>query len=174
MYPQLRIAVGVVIIWLILVEPLSAGIGTTTGGERGLWTEGRYAVIVARVTRVVEMNVHEDRGTHTVTLAPLATLAGSIDPTAAESVSATLYAGDTGTKIRVAPSAGELVMAVVQVSKDAANRWFIVSDICTFMPNRSALEVIDGLGDRRVTETANRLREARARARHDEKRNEKQ
>ena len=46
-------------------------------------------------------------------------------------------------------------MAVVSEGK------FIISDSCTFMPDDSPLVVINGLGDKSVRETIDRLRKVR-------------
>lgn len=44
----------------------------------------------------------------------------------------------------------------------ATDQYAIVADICTFMPEKRALVVIDGLGDPRVLETLKKVQEARA------------
>ena len=152
---------GALALTLATVFPAAAGLGTTTGRERGLWTDGRYAVVVARVRSVANLDVHGDAGTHAVALEPLATLAGGFDPSGAAQISARLYVGATGTTIRSAPPAGATVLAVLQLPEKPEQDAFIVSDICTFMPDRAALVVVEGLADARVAATVARLREAR-------------
>jgi hypothetical protein len=152
---------GTIVLAFAAASPAAAGLGTTTGRERGLWTHGRYAVVVARVGSVADLDVHRDAGTHAVVLEPLATLAGALDPGVAPQLSARLYVGGTGTTIRSAPPAGATVLAVLQLPEKPEQEAFIVSDICTFMPDRASLVVVDGVGDARVAATVARLRAAR-------------
>jgi hypothetical protein len=152
----------------LFVPGVVAGLGTTTGRERGRWKEDRYAVVVARITDIADAENADGVGLHTANLHPLATLAGAIDPSAAPVLRATFYVGQPTTP--ASPPTGSTVLAVIQLvggqeaeKGQAADEAFIVSDYCRFMPDNSPLVVIDGLGDRRVLETLQRLQEVRAR-----------
>lgn len=161
----------VVIAITALAMPVMAGLGTITGKEWGLWTEDRTSVIAATI-RDVRKWEGGDYGQYRATLVPLATLAGSLDPSLNPQLPVQFYVSDLTSSIRLSkplPKDGSTVLAVVQMPKPQnADRekpaGFIVSDICTFMPDGSALVPIDGLGDAKVAETLKKIQVARANA----------
>lgn len=154
-----RYFIIILLIWMFCAT-CYGGMETTTGKERGLWGEGGYSVIIARVLKTSELPPEPDQGTHRLALEPLALLAGSIDPSSDRILDVTMYArGQTSTQL--VPHIGGVVIAVV------SRKNFIVSDLCTFMPGRSALVQVDGLGDRRVIETIKAIRDAREEAKTD-------
>ena len=137
---------------------------TTTGREPGLWTDGNYCVVVGTIHEI-RRNTADNRVQ--ASLVPKATLAGSFDPSLHPQVRVDFRTGTTSS-IRHVPAKGATVLAVIRwgmaVEEGSHTRkanW-IVSDLCTFMPDRSALVVITGLDDPRVAQTLERIREARA------------
>ena len=155
-----------------LTNTTLGGLGTTTGKERGLWTDGRYSVIVATMHDIHPPD-KKAYGPHAARLAPLATLAGGFDCSLHPALPVRFYVGQ-GTSVRRStplPKDGATVMAVIQMPKpregepeDPNPEGFIVSDICTFMPGKSSFVAIDSLADPRVTETLKKIQEARANA----------
>ena len=155
---------------LLMLAPLSqcrAGITTVTGAEATLWTEERTSLIIARVLSV------ESRGKSkfAAALIPIATLAGSLDPTSMAQLDVRFIAGSWGTSIRAAPARDALVMAVVRLDlmqgdEKTPSNW-VVSAVCAFMPEKSSLVELRTLDDPRVAETVERVRKARAADKHD-------
>ena len=91
---------------------------------------------------------------------------GTLDPSAHPTLPTVFYAGKAIGAIERAPQNGDLVMAVVKLERPVDTNTgvstFIFSDICTFMPGKSAMVVLKSLEDAVVTETLKRLQEARA------------
>lgn len=143
-----------------------AALPTTTGSERNLWDQAGYAVVVARVEEIAELN-QEDRlekhASHTATLVPLATIAGILDPSAHPKLMVTLNVGSFATAVRSAPPRDAWVLAVIEPGP------MVAADICTFMPDNAGVVVIDGPADKRVAETLKRIQEAREKGRAEEK-----
>jgi hypothetical protein len=161
-----NLALVAVTILAIAVRPGLAGLGTTTGKERERWTTDRYNVVVASI-RGIEKTKDDGAPPYRATISPLATLAGSLDPSAHPDIPVTFYVSDMTSSIRRSvplPKDGATVLAVVQMSKSDGDTvsGFIVSDICTFMPDESALVEIKGLDDPRVIATLKKLQAARA------------
>lgn len=148
---------------VIFSMPCRAGLVTTTGGERGLWTEGQYSVLAARIREIHQAEGDAGRfGVWVATLEPLAVFAGTFDPSERPWFQVSVCIGGAGTSIQDAPpKKGATILAVLQ------NGNFIVSDVCWFMPDHSAMVEIKGLGDPRVMETIKAIHDAREHAKPD-------
>jgi hypothetical protein len=156
---SVRVAFLVAMAAMLNASDCCAALQGTTGSERKLWEEGEYAVVVARVEQIVELSREEllkNHATHSAVLAPMATIAGRLDPSVHRELSVNLNIGPHVSSVSHAPPHGACVLAVI------AQESIVVADICTFMPDNSALVVIDGPGDKRVAETLKRIQEARA------------
>jgi len=142
------------------------GIGTIRGSEWELWTKDRYCVIVCTVEGIVDQPRGDPGPTHQLNVVPMATLAGQFDPTETRAMSFFLYAGVEGTSIRTVPPVGATIMAVVcpgiLVGENEVPSNWVVSDICRFMPQGSAICVVKDLNDPQILRTIERIREARA------------
>ena len=142
-----------------------AGIGMITGNERGVWTDidGRYAVVLGKLT-----DVEKGRGPNewAARFSPLMTLAGVFDPTERTGIPVSFYVEMRTSSVRELPPKGHegsLVIAVLGIhDKEQGNtKTFIVSDICTFMPDGSSLVVITGLDDPELVETIKKVQDGR-------------
>src|SRR5688572_8389302 len=140
-------------------------IGKTTGREWGRWTEDKYSVIVAHVH---EVKPPEGEGylPHAATLKPRATLAGTLDPSVHVFLPVRFFASSMTSSISEPPRENDLILAVVRVGvpqgeEQEISNW-IVSNICTFMPNASAIAKVKGMDDPLVLETLEKLQAARA------------
>ena len=140
---------------IFLTRAAPGGTAVTRGSERDLWKSERYALVVAVVRDIVRLPRGDDSGSHRATFEPLATLAGSLDPSAKRTLEVTFEGEVPSSSIHQAPKKGAMVLAVI----DRGNR--VVPDFCEFMPGFSSLVTIDGLGDKRVAETIERLQLAR-------------
>ena len=139
---------------------------TTTGKEWRLWTEGGFSVVVGTIHDTKEEAPDGDLR-YRATLKPLATLAGSFDPSLHATLPVTFYTGKAISSIERPPAgdgANVLVVLRYQAPEDErqAPSWIIVADICTFMPDQSALVIITGPDDLKVAATLKKLQEARA------------
>ncbi len=161
--PRLQIFLAILLLSCVLFAPCSGGgLLVTTGKEWHQWTEGGYSVIAARVREVRQAPGDAgEAGSYFAVLEPLAVFAGSLDPSEHATIRVSMYVGQGGTSIESPPKQGSMVLAVVQWGN------FIVSDICTFMPDQSALAEVTGLGDPRVIETLKKIQDARAHAEPD-------
>lgn len=149
---------------MFFAGPATAGLGTTTGREWKLWTLGHYGVILAKVVSVEPVPAQPRE--HRAVLEPLATVAGSFDPSERQARTFRVFISQWGTTITTAPPKGAIIMAVVRTGVLAYDEripsdW-IVPDICKFMPEDKALVVIKGLDDPRVLETLRKIQDARA------------
>jgi hypothetical protein len=157
--------IAVIVLLLALANVATAGLGTTTGKEPGRWTDDQYNVVVGVITNVQRVR-GEGYQPYQATISPRATLGGTLDPSLHSSLPVRFYVSELTSSINRPPPEGATVMAVVQfLPKEAPGQQdagFIVSDLCTFMPDRSALVVIKGLDDPRVAETLKKLQDARA------------
>ncbi|MGH7179526.1 MAG: hypothetical protein ACREJC_19275, partial [Tepidisphaeraceae bacterium] len=107
-----------------------------------------------------------DYGLHEGVFLPAATLAGKFDASLHPRLNVRLQIGGHGSSIKSAPALNARVMAVISTGNTWADEvvpsdW-IVESICLFMPNHSALVVIDGFDDPRVAETLKKIQAARA------------
>jgi hypothetical protein len=122
-----------------------------------LWSENDVMLVIARVvddgSRV--LNADNVGGNAFAVLEPLALLAGPGDPSATPNLKVTFYYGPGAENIHDIPPKGALILAVVMEKN------FIISDTCTFMPEGSPLVVLNGFGDRKITDTIDRLRKVR-------------
>jgi hypothetical protein len=93
-------------------------------------------------------------------LAPLATLAGSFDPSLNPRLQLPFWANQSGTMITVVPKSGDTVIAVIRPwnGKDHITR-----HACPFMPdkNGASLVVIKDLADPKVLEVLKKIQAAR-------------
>jgi hypothetical protein len=143
-----------------------AGLGTTTGRERKLWTTYRYSVIVAKI-RDVREGKGEGYQAHHATLLPVATIAGTLDPSVTPSLDVRFYRSDLTSSIKgELPKDGAIVLAAVIMGRHHADETepsdWVDSDLVAFMPNRSGLVVIKGLDDPLVAETLQKIQAVRA------------
>jgi len=141
------------------------GLGTLTGKEARLWTDGHVSVIIATVADVAK-GQGEGYQPHNVRLIPKGTLAGTFDSSLHPSLNVRVYVSDLTSSVNVAPRSGTTVLAVIETDalqgeETRPSNW-IRSDICTFMPDKSALVIIKSMDDPRVAETLKRLQDARA------------
>jgi hypothetical protein len=144
-------------------DPARAGLGTTIGNERGLWTTYRYSVIAATI-RDVRPNADPSQPNR-ATLLPIATFAGTLDPSLNPKLEVRFYVGDRTSSVKGLPPDGATVLVAVIVGRHHADEkegsdW-IDSDLVAFMPNQSALVVIKGIDDPLVTQTLEKIRVAR-------------
>lgn len=154
----------IVCVVITLGSTTFAGIGTITGVESGTWNDDRTVVVVGRLTSIRGDRQDEYR---VAKFGPLLCLAGLFDPTATASLDVRFYIGDqSSSNSYPGPTDDSLVLVVMRLSvelKEGPTN-IIVSDWCTFMPDRAGLVVLKGLDDPRLRETILRLREARAKA----------
>jgi hypothetical protein len=134
-----------------------AGIGFFTGGERGLWDQDRYSVVVGKISDI-RLAPGVKFGGYFATLRPTASLCGNLDPSLYPSLTVGFESGVQETSIQQTPTDGATVIAVVVQEE---NRAGIISDYCKFMPGASSLVIIRGLDDPKVAETLKRLQAAR-------------
>jgi hypothetical protein len=123
--------------------------------EPRIWTEGEFSVVVVRVKGVGkrEWDADDVPGNAWMTVEPLATLAGSFDPSADRRLKVTFYEyGDE----RGLPRQGTVAVAVFRTKA------FVVNEDCDFMPNGVGIMEITGFGDAKLLQTINTLREERA------------
>lgn len=147
---------------------VSAGTGHIAGGEDKLWrADGGLCVVVARVLNVTELpKIRDDGTTHVARLQVLANLAGYFDPS--QDVSFDVDIASDPVSVNEIPASGATVIAVLEhsfVNYDKSKpRMAVVPATCRFMPgeNGSPLAVVTGLGDRRVAQTLDAIRKARA------------
>jgi len=140
------------------------GFGTISGKERGFWTEDRTSVVVGTIGAIHARQVGEPQE-YQAMFVPLATLAGSLDPSLRRVLDVRFFAGSDYSSIDRLPANGAIVVAVVQLDRFQADErepsnW-IVSDLCLFMPKHSGLVVVDGLNDPRVAETLKKIQGTR-------------
>ena len=133
-----------------------AGTSVVSGREPGFWSgPPEHAVVIARVyDEARHVKGAESDRSFEMTIEPLATLAGSFDPSQHAKLKVGFYVGTSS--IPDAPAEGDLIMIVLEGGN------FIVSDVCQFMPHNLPLVVIDGLSDPRVHDTLKKIRDARA------------
>jgi hypothetical protein len=132
--------------------------------------------MVGDVTFVPESR-QRDIPNYAIALKPIAVLAGVLDPGGVSTpLKAHAHIGSYGTNNREPPRKDAMAIIVLQIvtpdspgdggepqKKPApSDSYFIVSDICTFMPDpRGSICEVTGLNDRRVIETIEKLRDAR-------------
>ena len=154
----------------IVTQYILGGLGTFTGREQGAWTEDRNSVVIAKIEDIEELDAKLDHGTHHATIHPIATIAGTLDPSLYSTLDVRFYVSDMTSSIKRSkplPKNGDLVLVVISLAapptKDETSpkNGFIISDICTFMPNDSSLVELKGFDDSRVMETLERLRKVR-------------
>jgi hypothetical protein len=139
-------------LWL---SPARAGQAVRSGREPRFWTEWHRALVIARVrTEAAHVDGADSKFYMHMAIEPIATLAGTFDPSEHPSQDVEFYVGTP--TIPNAPGEGEYIMIVLE------DGHFIVSDECEFMPHGLPLVVIDGLGDPRVHDTLKKARDARA------------
>jgi hypothetical protein len=165
-----RICIEAAVILLsVYLTPVKAGVEMLDGRESKIWAKGAAYLIVARVTKVLALDGKEDDATHLITLDPIFTVAGEFDPATHPQVEARLYVvPNSDVWVPVAPSKDSILLALIiegSIGGDA-NRPFpwVSPDICLFMPDRRGLITLHDLNDKRITETLERIREARAEA----------
>jgi hypothetical protein len=141
------------------------GYGRISGKEFGLWTDDHCVVAVVRVESAVDLKRTEGAN-YSITVTPLATLAGNLDPTEIRTLTLSTYVGGVTSSIKAPPQEGSLVIAVlylnVLVGDDTDRTNVIFCETAEFMPNRAGMCSIEGLNDPKVRETIERLRDARA------------
>jgi hypothetical protein len=150
---------------LAIAHRSSGGVGTLTGREPRIWNEGNISVIAATVAEVTK-GEGEGHQPYRATLVPLATLAGSFDPSLRPALRVRFYVSSLTSSVENAPPNGATVLAVIETSaihgdETTASDW-VRSDVCRFMPDGSALVVLKDLNDPRLGETLKRLQDARA------------
>ena len=149
-----------------LSRPAWGGLAEIDAGGEGVFTEYRCSVIVAKVDKLWKVaSPDSDIKNHAI-LSPLATLAGTFDPSLHSSLPVEFYSDGVTSSIKDPPKQGATVLAVIRyqvlIHGDPDPRNLIVSEVCRFMPGNSALVVIKGMDDTRVNETLRKLQEARA------------
>jgi hypothetical protein len=145
-----------------------AGTGHVSGGEDDLWrTNGGLCVVVARVLDVKELpKPRVDGTTHTARLQVFANIAGYFDPSHAANLEVDIVYDPVS--VNEIPRSGAMVIAVLEHScidyDEKRPNMAVVPAVCAFMPGDtgSPLSVISGLSDRRVADTLDAIRRARA------------
>jgi hypothetical protein len=151
------------------VSLTNGAIGMINGGDSGLWDRGAYFLVVARVVEVravVKKDGEREDATHILTLEPICTLAGVFDPSRQRQFEARLAAYPNSSSVHEAPAKDSLIMVVILTAgadDDPHVLPVVTPEICTFMPDKSALVAVHDLNDKLITETAKRVRDARAR-----------
>jgi hypothetical protein len=156
-----RPAIPTLIVCLIAAAAY-AGVSTYTGTD---WTPsqtGRFCIIAARVERVTVGDMGNDKP-HVILLRPFATLAGNFDPSLHPTLEVDCYTAPNSS-IRKLPGQDSTVLAAVALSDptDPADKHYVVSAWCTFMPEQSALVEINGLDDPLYASTLEKLQKERA------------
>lgn len=141
-----------------------AGLGTITGKEAEGWDSGYYNVVVGTI-HDVQKEQDQPPERHRALLVPRATLGGTFDCSLHPKLPVTFYIGAATSSVTRIPPEGASVLVLIQFlpgenGQTAAG--FIFSDICTFMPDKSAMVVINGMDDPRLVDTLKRLQDARA------------
>jgi hypothetical protein len=133
------------------------GYGVCTGRERGFWRADQHSVVVAKVlSDATHVETPSSKHYYKMSIEPVATLAGAFDVSRQAKIEVGFYIG--GPNIDHAPPKDAFILIVLEQPA------FIISDDCEFMPDHSALVIVDGLSDRRVHETLDKIRDARAHA----------
>jgi len=160
---------------VLFCAPAIAGHAIRDGSEGELFGKDRYSVIVARVAHVwvaKSTDPVDPRDRDMIELAPLATLAGTFDPSVNPTATFGYFSNDISSSIKAPPKEGAIILTVVRdqilIHEDPTPRNVIVSDTCTFMPGGSALLTIKSLDDPAVSQTLERLQKARAIAKRKE------
>jgi hypothetical protein len=139
--------------------------GTITGKEAEGWDTGAFNVVVGTLDEV-QRDGPKELNRYSGTFLPSATLGGTFDPSLHPKLPVRFYVGKANSSIEAPPPARAVVIAVIVTgmlhADEAQPSNWIRSDICTFMPNQSALVVIKGLDDPRTFETLKKLQDARA------------
>lgn len=136
-----------------------------TGVEPGVWTDGRYSVVVGCVRDIKPWGGLET-DQYQATFLPLLRLAGTLDPSVSAKLRVRFFALSDRTSIKQLPPEGATVLAVVRAqvrrAKEPTLSDWIVPDTCTFMPDMSAMVTLRDERDPRISDTLRRLQGARA------------
>jgi hypothetical protein len=150
----------------VLSRAASAGLGEIDPSGEGVFTEYHCSVIVAKVQKLWRVTAPDGDVKDHAILLPLATIAGTFDASLHPSLPVEFYSDGVTSSIKSPSKQGATVLAVIRyqvlVRNDSVPRNLIVSEVCKFMPDRSALVTVDGLNDPVVTETLHRIQAARA------------
>ena len=158
--------VNCVLLTASFLPSASAGRGTNYGDEKWLW-ESSF-LIVARVSEVRAVDPkkdHDSEASHILTLEPLATIAGHLDPSQQAGLQVSLYTDPFGSTVFKAPKKGALILAVIcpgNVEGDENRPNFCVSpEVCRFMPDKAGYVVVHDMADKIIYDTMKKLREIR-------------
>jgi hypothetical protein len=141
-----------------------AALRRTSAGDPDVWERRDYSVVIATITDVQKKG--EGYVPYTASLAPIATIAGRLDPSLRSSVAVSFYVSSLTSSIPAPPQEGALVLAAVERVSDPdrekpASFW-VDSNVCPFMPDDAGIVTLKDLNDPRIAQTLQRIRDARA------------
>jgi hypothetical protein len=145
------------------------GIITSDGTERGYWNSTGVVyceiVKVEVVHKVSEINGHPaPSSTITVVLKPIATLAGTIDPSTQSTIRAYAEFGFGWSAMLDPPTEGSKAVVVI----DRYEKGFsIPNGGVLYMPDKVAITEVKDFDDPKVTKTIDNLRKLRGRQREE-------
>jgi hypothetical protein len=141
-----------------IFQPIAAA-GITFSSAENVGKD-QCSVIIAKVDEIKAAN--EDDATHLLIIEPLATIAGDFDPSIERKLRVRMWVDNATSSVRQAPRPDALVMVVIRGGMLKGEPvTYIVSDVCTFMPQRSACVTVTSLEDKVISETLARIREER-------------
>jgi hypothetical protein len=140
------------------------GITTSDGTERGYWnsTGVVYCEImkVEVMREIVEINGQSASSSTTkVVLKPIATLAGTIDPSSPSTIRADAEFGVGWSAMYEPPAEGSKAVVVIDRYE---NQFSIPNGGVLYMPNKRAIMEVNAFDDPKVTETIENLRKLRS------------
>ena len=154
------ISVLLLITFCAMSKRAVAGQGILSGREWHLWSDAGYSIVIGRIAGI---KVDDRTGRCFAAFSPVATLAGSFDPSAKATLVVEFYVSSTTSSIHHPPAEQSLVMVVYSRDYEIVpdRDGFIVSAICEFMPSQSAMVSLTGLDDVCIAETLKKVQEAR-------------
>ena len=113
-------------------------------------------LVVGEVVSEPEL-LDPDGSLHVMKLKPLATLAGEFDPSSVSQLDVLFTPVSPGSIVPhiPVPRKGEHVLAVVLYRSDGKH--IVLGSTCPFMPRKSSMVIVSGLGDPAVVRTAQQL-----------------
>jgi hypothetical protein len=159
-----KIVIGIFGVLLACAEPSNGGLETSSADAI---IGGDYSIIIARVKDVHKEVGDKPDSTHTLTIEPLATIAGLFDPSKYATIKVALWAA-TESSVDAAPDRGSLILAVIHPYEVRGERRIcITASMCTFMPGGSACVTVTGMNDKRILQTLDWVREERVKIAED-------
>lgn len=124
-----------------------------SGREAHVWERHHLSVVVARVLEV--KHEPEENGVYwSLKLRPIVRVAGELDPSTHPELNIEIDVCEI-CNVTAVPAKGAVVMVVLLGTK-------CFSAIYDFMPNGVPLAILDGLGDKQIEQTLEKIRDDRA------------